>query len=577
VEQRWRSRWRWSFRPGAGPSPPGHGGRQHAGFDDVVRAAYSTGNAIWVGGFFDNQVQRDPGPAVAIAALDPVTGGKGAGITPPALGGTNPVVYDFSLSPSGVLYAAGVFTYMYEGQTYRNLVGLNPSTGAVVQPFSTQALLTVFATNDRIFAGGSKLWAYNTDGTQVSGFTPLTPAIDTTLRGHETLPQFRDIGVADDGYGIAVGQFDFINGVVTKVAVKFDVNTGARQSWNVSNLTASRTAFGIELELVGPVLYVGAGGSDFTVAYQVSDGKQIWRTDTSGSSQAVALWDANTLIVGGHFQWVAYGNAVQCGSNNNPNTACLNQPRLVAMNAQTGAVIDRWRPDVCGAYNGIWTAITAGGKLHVGGAFTKIGGVTQRHYARFSDAGSEPPPSTSTAFSDGFETGGFTKWNQYNGLQAQTSQVHTGAFAARNSQSTAWALKQFSSSSPDLYVRVWVQVEQQTDAFQVLRVKKDANQIVAALIVQPGGKLRVRNALTATNTNVGVSLHAGWNDLQMHVLMGAGDGRIEVWLDRTNVGDLVGQNAGSNGLNAFEIGNRTTGKIYTADYDDVAADVSFIA
>jgi hypothetical protein len=46
--------------------------------------------------------------------------------------------------------------------------------------------------------------------------------------------------------------------------------------------------------------------------------------------------------------------------------------------------LDSWAPSLSGKYNGAWALHVDGGKLHVGGEFTKVNGKTQRHYARFS-------------------------------------------------------------------------------------------------------------------------------------------------------------------------------------------------
>lgn len=553
---------------------------QTAGFDETVRAVYEVGGTtIWVGGAFDNMVAKDAGPAVAIAALDPVMGGRKSGVTPPNLGGDSPVVWDFSLSPSGVLYATGKFTYQHAGKNWKNLVGLDPGTGAIVQPFSTPVGRAVFADGNRVFLGGAKLWAYSTNGSQIDSFTPLTPTVDGSLRGHKIAAQFRDIGVAEDGYGIAVGQFDFINGTPQKVAVKFDLATGARQNWNLSNLQATSAAFGIELELVGPTLFVAAGGSDFTAAYRVSDGRQIWKTDTSGSSQAVALWDANTLVVGGHFQWVAYGSTTQCGSNDKPNTACLNQPRLAAMNASTGAVIDTWRPDVCCKYNGVWSLIIENGRLHIGGEFTKVGGERHDYYARLSgsDDGTTPPPTTEGAFSDGFESGGFSRWTKDKGMSVQTAEVHSGTFAATNDTSAAWAMKDLGSGQSDLYARMLLNVTDRTDTFQVMRLRTSSNQNLVVLLVLKNGKIRIRNAVTGTNNTLATTVHAGWNDLQLHANVAGGSSRIELWLDGAKVAELGPVSLGTTPIQRVEIGHRGAGKTYEAFYDDVEVNTSFIA
>ena len=546
-----------------------------AGYDAKVRAVFEAGGNIWVGGAFDNRIAVNAGPAVAIDALDPQTGGAAAGVNPPELGGTNPIVYDFSES-GGVLYAAGKFTY----PGGKNLIGIDPSTGGTVQTFSTPVARTVMALSDRILIGKKKILAYSPSGGQIGSFNEPVALVDDSIRGHNTPSQFRDIGVVDDGDGIAVGQFDFVNGESQKVAVKFDVQTGAIRDWDLTNINANSGAFGIELELVGPTLYVAAGGSDFAAAYRVSDGQQVWKTDTSGSSQAIALWDADTVIVGGHFEWVAFGGVNQCGSNGNPNTNCLHQPRLVAMDASTGAANDTWRPSVCCLYNGVWSLIVENGRLHIGGEFTKVGGNTQKFYARFSEGGGStppPPPSGDGSFSDGFESGTLGAWTSSSGLSVQTAQVHGGTYAATNAGSSAWAMAQLSSAQSDLYARMWVNVTDRTDTFQVMRLRDGSNKNVVILTVVKSGKLRIRNVVTATNTTLTTTVHPGWNDLQLHAAVAGGSGDLELWVNGEQVADLGPANLGSDAIERVEIGNRSGGKTYAAYYDDVELDSAFIS
>lgn len=348
-----------------------------------VRAIYAAGGHVWIGGTFDHLLTPTgaTGPAApSIAALDPSTSDPAGGVSLPALTGGGRFVYDFSLGPNGVLYVAGNFTYAGGG---KNLVGINPATGTIVATFSTPSLRTVFATSDRVLVGGSQLWAYAFSGAKIGGFKPLVPKIDGSLRAHPTPALIRDIGV-DGGSGYAVGQFDSIDGSLQKMVVKFDPDTGSVDNWQVGGLTTHSAAFGIQLQIDDPYLYVAAGGSDFTAKYALASGHQYWKTDTSGSTQSVALWDSSTLIIGGHFQWVEYQGSGQCGDNAHPNHQCLNQPRLAALDTSNGHVDDSWRPQICCLYNGVWKLMVDAGHLHVGGEFTKAGGRGQHYYARFT-------------------------------------------------------------------------------------------------------------------------------------------------------------------------------------------------
>lgn len=353
--------------------------------DAQVRAIHAGGGHLWIGGAFGHLLTSSGGPGPAapgIAALDPVSGAPAGGVTLPALGGGGRFVYDLALH-GHVLYAAGKFTYRYRGKAYKNLIGLDAATGAIVSGFNAPSLRCVWATSTRVLVGGSRLSAYSHNGAKIGSFHALVPKIDDSLRGHKTPSLIRDIQVAGST-AFAVGQFDFINGQPKKVAVKFDPDTGNVSSWKVGAVAQASGAFGIQLKIAGSRLYVAAGGSDFTAAYAVADGHQYWKTDTSGSTQTVVSWDANTLAIGGHFKWVEFQGSGTCGDNKHPNTQCLHQPRLALLDASTGHVDTGWRPEICCMYNGVWMLAAEGGRLHVGGQFTKAGGRSQTFYARFS-------------------------------------------------------------------------------------------------------------------------------------------------------------------------------------------------
>jgi len=160
-------------------------------------------------------------------------------------------------------------------------------------------------------------------------------------------------------------------------------------------------------------IYLAAGGSDFTAAYDFASGSQLWKTDTSGSSQAVRSYQG-ALVVGGHFDWTESPATPQCGKNSDPTPGCYHTPKLVALDPATGTVLldsvsgQPWNPGICCIYQGVWTlmADASGTSLHVGGAFTKAGGTwqvnsttglwqlhgfaKQAYYARFSDSPPQP-------------------------------------------------------------------------------------------------------------------------------------------------------------------------------------------
>jgi hypothetical protein len=63
----------------------------------------------------------------------------------PTLGGT-PAIWDLSLGPNGIVYAAGRFTYSAGGKAYKNLIGIDPLAGAIAAAYVAPGVRSVLAT-----------------------------------------------------------------------------------------------------------------------------------------------------------------------------------------------------------------------------------------------------------------------------------------------------------------------------------------------------------------------------------------------------------------------------------------------
>ena len=96
-------------------------------------------------------------------------------------------------------------------------------------------------------------------------------------------------------------------------------------NWRPANLDDASAAFGINLIMHAypgtgaPTVYLAAGGSDFTAAYDFATGAQKFKTDTSGSSQAIA-WYQGTLVIGGHFDWTESPRGAMGAATTEPRT-----------------------------------------------------------------------------------------------------------------------------------------------------------------------------------------------------------------------------------------------------------------
>jgi hypothetical protein len=135
-------------------------------------------------------------------------------------------------------------------------------------------------------------------------------------------------------------------------------------------------------------LYLGAGGSDYLAKYdKTAGGARGWRRDTSGSVQVVEVMDGQ-LVIGGHFWEVADQLNDSCGHGRSTDTLDLNgecQTRKgIAAYSFEGVLEPNWDPMYAGKYSLVWALHVEGTRLHTGGEFLTVNGVTQNYYARLS-------------------------------------------------------------------------------------------------------------------------------------------------------------------------------------------------
>lgn len=372
----------------------------------VVHDVVVDSGRTWIGGRFSS-VENQSGASVASATGLTVLAADGTLVgsihgTLPRFSGSSPIVWDLSLGPNGTLYAAGSFTYSYGGRTFKNLVGIDPSTGAIAATFNAPSLKSVLATSDFVYGGSTKLSRFALGGGNSSGsWHAMTVYIDPSLRGHDTSAGIREIEQISSTTLLVIGQFDWIDGKDAahekKVAVKVDASTGQPDlgsgSWRLQCECARQesAAFGLAVDIEGEVAYVAAGGNDWVGAFHLSDGSRIWNTDTNGSSQDVTVYDGSSLIVGGHWTYIEDDgpgdqSGAECPSRgaSNPDP-CWDQPRLAKISRVDGMPDKSWTPSVCCRYRGVWATVVDDTTIHIGGEFTRLDGESgpEHFYGRF--------------------------------------------------------------------------------------------------------------------------------------------------------------------------------------------------
>jgi hypothetical protein len=369
-----------------------------------VRSVAIVDDNVWLAGRF-SELRAANGSKVQdvanLAVVDRSSGEASTTAQPLRLAGvSNAEVWKLATDGSTV-YAAGKFTLGSDGKTYRNLIAFDGRTGALIgsfRPLNTPVLQSITAGADTVYAGGRKLVAVDAStGATTAAFTTSTVETDLSLRpGHNTPPQHRDLQILD-GYLYSACSCDSLTqegrtrGV--KALVRFDLGTGLHDE-RFAPEAMGKTATGISVATDGTDLYLGGGGSDFVARYSPTldygggatfVGRQWWKRDTSGSTQAVEV-SGSDLVVGGHFVEMADDLGDNCGFRStdpatlDPDGECAARNRLASYTL--GGALQAWDPSVTGKYNGVWGLALDGATIHVGGEFTKVHGIAQTHYAR---------------------------------------------------------------------------------------------------------------------------------------------------------------------------------------------------
>jgi hypothetical protein len=358
-----------------------------------VRSVVVVGDNVWIAGVF-SQVQTGNGSNAAgvenLAVLSRTSGQIPAGVGPLKLGGVSGAQVWKLAAVGNTVYAAGKFKLSSGGSSYTNLLAFNGTTGALIpgfRPTGVKVSQSVAAGGGRVYAGGKQLVAYDAStGAKLGSFATSSISTDPSLRGHNTPPQHRDLQLIGGSLYSACQCDSLTQGGSTrqtKALVRFDPVTGAHdQSFTPQG--AGTAAFGISVTTDGSNIYLGAGGSDFVAKY-ASSGNQVWKRDTSGSTQAVAV-SGDDLIIGGHFVEIGDQSGDSCGfkSSNpgtlDPNNECATRERLAAYSLDGS--LRSWNPSVTGKYNGVWAIALDSGNVHIGGEFKKVHGVAQTFYGR---------------------------------------------------------------------------------------------------------------------------------------------------------------------------------------------------
>src|SRR5215218_5903281 len=352
----------------------------------TVRTIEQVGTNVWLGGKF-TQVKRHKGNGVAnvsnVAVFNSKT--KQYRNIAPKLGGTDSEVWDMTLYGQNVLMAGN---FSGPSSTQKNLVlvrGAGPNAGQVIRWYNAPSLKSALAAPavGRVYGGGESLTAFELSGKHL--WTKAKTTVNTNLYPDAPGPSYRDLEL--DGQTIwAACAWDTVGGRAAKDLVKFDLQGNHDASWRA---VADRRSWGMSVAEANGALYLGTGGSDYLAKYDKNaGGARAWVRDTSGSVQVVEVMDGQ-LVIGGHFWEVADQPGDKCGHRAggtqelDPNNECKTRKGIAAYSF-SGRLDSNWSPTYAGKYSLVWALHVEGTRLHTGGEFLTVNGVTQHYYARLS-------------------------------------------------------------------------------------------------------------------------------------------------------------------------------------------------
>jgi hypothetical protein len=347
----------------------------------TVRAIEQVGTNVWLGGNFSKVKQRN-GQQLAtvsnVAVFDSTTN-QYLNIAP-KLGRTGSEVWDMTLYGDDVLIAG-----KFSGPSGKanNLVLVDGASGEVIKWFDSPSLKSVLAAPDlgRVYGGGVSLSAFEV-ATGKRLWSRAKTTVDKALYPNAPSPGYRDL--ERDGSTIwAACACDAVEGNPAKTLVKLNTEGVHDASWRAASDPSS---WGMSLVNANGALYLGAGGSDYLAEFSKADGKFTWRRDTSGAVQVVEVMEGR-LVIGGHFLEVADQPYDNCGGRRSteldPNDQCQARKGIAAYSF-AGVLDPTWDPSYAGKYSLVWALDVEGTRLHTGGGFLTVNGVTQNYYARLS-------------------------------------------------------------------------------------------------------------------------------------------------------------------------------------------------
>jgi hypothetical protein len=186
------------------------------------------------------------------------------------------------------------------------------------------------------------------------------------------------------------------------------------------------------------------------------------------------------------------------------------------------------------------------------------------------------PAAATALFADGFE--GANAWNPISNLPVESTDVHSGTFAAEGNTTTGatFAKKTVTGTYTDAYARVYFKVKSQTSQVTLLRLRNIPTG-VGGYVYLTSGKLAFRSDALSAGTVSAVAPGSGWHALELHLQVNGPSSVVEVWLDGVAVPDLTfaAIDLGTAPIGVIQIGDTANGT-WDVVFDDAAFSTSRI-
>lgn len=197
-----------------------------------------------------------------------------------------------------------------------------------------------------------------------------------------------------------------------------------------------------------------------------------------------------------------------------------------------------------------------------------------------------PAASLTWVFSEGFESGGMPGWYEmvaHSGVHsgAQPSQVrteqsivHSGSWAWRDIGPGGvrfYAYHPLPAIYGDVTVKAWVYVASHTSSAKLFAVRRHYGHSLEVYVDQRN-RVSVRNNIAKVTTHGTTTMASGsWHRVELHAVIGAGNGSFEVSVDGAAVPDLslTGQNLGDWGFDELRLGDIAQAPTFDIVIDDV--------